>query len=264
MVLNQGIKPMRSKLWLLITCLLALLVLPATAQTTTFSDIIFARDVTLQTNQPMTPLTRFPDTVVVVVALMDITGLQEGAIVTSQWLHGDTEESISTYIHNSPVKDFRLWTNLSNPLGITPGTWTLRILLNGELAREGTFEVTTDPFIFPLQFGTTCGNFTGELFGHRGQFEAGTQNIYAQVRYTNFPPGTPIQGVWVFNGEVVEGAGLPIQTAFSGTGQRCFRVGDRRGLAGGIYELRLQTPDGVLGAGSIPVLEAEADSGDGG
>jgi len=244
---------MRCKVLFVIACLLALGVLPTTAQTTTFSDIIFARDITLQSNEPITPLTRFPNTVPVIVAIMDVTGLQEGAIVTSQWMHDGEQASVSTYIHNSPVTDFRLWTNIANPIGLKPGSWTLEVMLNGELAKTGSFEVTTDPFIFPILFGTTCGNFTGELLGHTEQYEPGTQNIYAQVRYTNFPPGTAVEGVWVHNGKVVEGAGLPIQTRLSLSGQRCFRVGDRRGLADGTYEFWVKTTDKVLATGSVQV-----------
>jgi hypothetical protein len=244
---------MRKKTLLFIIGLIFLLVIPAQAQDVTFGEIIFARDISLQGNEPITVLTRFPNTVPVIVAIVDIQGLQQGATVSSQWLLNGTQQTASAYTHNSTERNFRLWTNLANPNGMSVGTWTLRMLLNGAVVQTGTFEVTDAPFVFPIQFGAVCGNFSGEMYGHTSNYENGTQNIYAQVRYTNFPQGTEIEGVWSHNGEVLQGAGLPIVTTLTGGGQRCFRVGDPRGLASGEYTFAIRNAGNTLASSDVTV-----------
>lgn len=264
---------MRRFIFFLLIALLALPIIPIQAQDgqsgeTLFSDIIFARDITLQTNEAIMPLTRFPTTQSVVVAIMDIEGLAKGATVTSQWLLNGEQQTASAYTHDSDTPNFRLWTNLANPSGIAPGTWRLRVLLNGEIAASGEFEVTEGPFVFPIRFGTSCGNFSGELFGHTEIYNSGATNIYAQVRYVNFPSNTQIQGVWQYEREDLEGAGLPIQTQLTGTGQRCFRIGDTRGLASGLYTLALRNGGNTLTSADVtiaaPIIEPEPDMNDSG
>ena len=244
---------MRSRILLFMFGLICLLVIPLQAQDVKFGEIIFARDSTLQGNDPIMPLTRFPNTSPVVVAFIEIQGLPQGATVATQWLLNGVQQTASTYTHDSSDPNLRLRTHLATPSGIPVGTWTLRVLLNGELVQTGTFEVTDAPYIFPIQFGTICGQFTNELFGHTTHYEHGTQNIFAQVRYTNFPEGTQVEGVWSHDGQVLEGVGLPIETSLTGSGQRCFRVGDPRGLASGEYTFAIRNSGNTLASADVTV-----------
>jgi hypothetical protein len=244
----------------IIASILVLLMIPTQAQNdVVIADIIFARDISLQTNEPIMPLIVFPTTAPVVIAVLDIQGLRQGSSITSQWVRDGEQQTASVYTHNSDIPDFRMWTNLSAPRGIEPGTWTLRVLLDGTVVKTGTFIVTDEPYIFPIFFGTLCGNFSGELFGHTNSFDPGTQHIFAQIRYTNFPAGTEIEGVWGYNGTILEGQNLPIRTTLTGSGQRCFRVGDPRGLASGEYSFDIRLGGTVLSRSSAVIGVAEPD-----
>ena len=260
---------MRAKSLLMLMGLLVLLVLPIQAQDTptptsetTFGEIIFALDVNLQSVEPLTPLNRFPAGIAVVVALVDITGLQTGATVTTQWLLNGTLETALSYTHESNQPDFRMWTPLINTNGIGAGNWTMRLLLNGNLVKSGDFEVTDAPFIYPLRFGTACGRFTNQLYGEVSEYEAGTQHLYAQIRFANFPQSTPIAGVWAHDGAIIEAENLPIETTLTGSGYRCFNIGDPRGLASGEYRLSIVNGNNTLTSASIiiGVPEPEFDT----
>ncbi|MDQ7035061.1 MAG: hypothetical protein Q9P01_09550 [Anaerolineae bacterium] len=218
---------MRTKFLLLLIGLL-LLVIPSQAQETTFGDVIFALDISLQGTEPITPLSVFPNGLPVIVALVDIENLDVGTTITVQWLLNGNLETAFAYTHESTQTSFRLWTPLINVNGIASGSWTVRILLNGDLVQTGAFEITAAPFVFPIQFGTACGRFTNELYGDTTEYEAGAQSIYALIRYANFPQSTPIAGVWSHNGDILEGEGLPVETTLTGNGQRCFHIGDAR------------------------------------
>ena len=258
---------MRAKSLLIVLGLLLLLMLPTQAQDTpspetTFGEIVFALDVNLKTVEPLTPLTRFPSGISVIVALVDITGLPTGATVTTQWLLNGTLETALSYTHETNQPDFRMWTPLINTNGIGAGNWTMRLLLNGNLAKSADFEVTDAPFIYPIRFGTACGRFTNQLYGEVTEYEAGTQNLYAQIRFTNFPQSTPIAGVWARDGAIIEGEGLPIETTITGSGYRCFNIGDPRGLESGEYRLSVVNGNNTLTSASviIGVPEPEFDT----
>lgn len=253
---------MRTKFLLLLIGLL-LLVIPSQAQEEAiFGDLIFALDISLQGTEPITPLTIFPHGLPVIVALVDIENLEVGATITAQWLLNGNLETAFAYTHENTQTGFRLWTPLINVNGIAAGSWTVRILLNGDLVQTGSFEVTAAPFVFPIQFGTTCGRFTNELYGDTTEYEPGTQSIYAHIRYANFPQSTPIAGVWSHNGAILEGDGLPVETTLTGNGQRCFHIGDARGLAGGEYSLTIVNGTNTLTTATVMIIlpEPEFDS----
>jgi hypothetical protein len=182
--------------------------------------------------------------------------------VTTQWLLNGNLETALSYTHETNLLDFRMWTPLINTNGIDAGNWTVRILLNGNLAKTGSFEVTDAPFIFPIRFGTACGRFTNQLYGDVSEYDAETQHIYAQIRYTNFPQSTPVAGVWAHDGAIIEGEGLPIETTLTGNGQRCFNIGDSRGLSSGEYRLSIVNGTNTLISATtrIGVPEPEFDT----
>jgi len=242
--------------WLVLFLLVfGLLIAPASGQDTValFGDVIFALDVTLDSNEPIFPLDVFPFNIPVIVGFVDVENLPRGAIITTRWLLADEEKISSEYVHQVDEPDFRLWTPLSGPNGIEPGIWTLRFQYLGEVVAEKTVEVTTAPFVFPIRFGTACGTFTGEMLDYAEKYEGGVSHIFAQIRYANFPQRTPLEGVWFFDGEELEGPGLPTETTFTANGQRCLRIGGNQALPAGTYELQLREEGLVIQSAVIEI-----------
>lgn len=228
------------RVFFLIVSLFAL-ALPLQAQDVDVDDIIFARDTTFGDVVPIQADTVFPDTLNIVYAIIEGTGLEEGDSFDIVWRFEGDELDTLTYDSIDTTDEFRVWTSWSDPNGLEAGDWSVEIVYDGDVIASEEFEVTSDEYVFPIRFAEDCARETAILISEATAFDD-INYIYAYIEYANFNNET-IKILWSIDDEVFD---FDIEIEFDEEGWEC------------VY---LQNGDDPLPAGDYSVI-VESEDGD--
>lgn len=219
---------------------LFVLALPLQAQDVDIDDIIFARDATFGDVLPIQEDTVFPDTLTVVYAIIEGSGLEEGDEFDIVWSFEGDELDTLTYENTDGDDEFRVWTNWSDPDGLEDGDWAVEIYYDGDLIADGEFEVTSDEYVFPVRFAEDCSREAGILINEGLEFEDITF-IYAYIEYANFNSET-ISVLWTIDEEVYD---FDIDIEFDDEGWECvFLQNGDDPMPSGDYTVIIESEDG--------------------
>lgn len=223
---------------------LLLFAAPVFAQDADVDDIVFARDIQLNTIAPIQASDVFPETQTVVYAIVYMEDFPEGDEVEFIWYRdGDLQDSL-VLANNSDDDSPVLWSSWSNPDGIEEGEWSLEIYYDDEIIGEGEFEITDDDYVYPIIFAEGCGRSTGQLFGVNTVFEDATF-LYAYVEYANFS-SEDVEIVWQLDGDDLDMNEIIVEFDFDDDRDDnwyCFWIQNPDGLPEGDYSLRLLDDD---------------------
>lgn len=219
---------------------LLLFAAPAFAQDTDVDDIIFARDIQLNTIDPVQPSDLFPTTQTIIYAIVLMEDFEPGDEVEFVWyLDGDRLDSV-TLTNNIDEDDPRLWSSWGNPEGIEEGDWMLEVIFDDEVIGDAEFEITDDEYIYPILFAEGCARSTGVLFGENTSFED-INYLYAYVEFANFS-SDDVEIVWLFDGEELDLNSVVVE--FDDENWYCFWIQNPGGLVEGEYSLLILDDDG--------------------
>ncbi|MGB7338528.1 MAG: DUF2914 domain-containing protein [Phototrophicaceae bacterium] len=195
---------------------LLIVIIPAQAQDVEIDSILFARDVSYGDVTPIQADTVFPNTLTVLYAIISGDGLEDGDEIEIVWNYeGDEIDSIE-FTNDTGDEEFSIWSNWINEDGMTVGAWSVEIVYDGDVIGEAEFEVTDDPYIFPIRFAQDCGRATNTLINENTQFED-TPYIYALIEWANFDDAE-IGILWTIDGEVFD---FDITLEVDGEGTEC-------------------------------------------
>jgi hypothetical protein len=107
----------------------------------TIGEIVFARDVT-EDNEPIDAGTRFEHGITIIYGIFEYSGLEEGMEISYFWEVGGKEFFTLTkdWEGNSSGTNWAS-TSYTDNSSLDAGNWILRIYIDGELMRYGTFVI---------------------------------------------------------------------------------------------------------------------------
>ncbi|MBI5930768.1 MAG: hypothetical protein HY862_15770 [Chloroflexi bacterium] len=162
-----------------------------------FSNLRFA------TSGNGTAATNFPNGTKAVFAIWDYANMPNAAQVRRIWTRdgvavADRTElwDFSKYGTSGTVRDVSLFDNV---VGLTPGTYQVRLLVVGQTGVEvnGTFTVagsTTTPAFSNLTFSGTANGAT------QLDYPANAKQVFARWNYANVPNSSQLLVEWLLNG----------------------------------------------------------------
>ncbi|MEO1166006.1 MAG: hypothetical protein AAFV98_19640 [Chloroflexota bacterium] len=220
---------------LLVTFVLLLFAVPAFAQDTDVDDIIFARDIQLNTVEPIQAADVFPTTETRVYAIIDMEDFEIGDEVEIVWYLDDERLDSVFLTNNMDSEDPRIWSSWGAPDGIEEGDWMIEVIYDDDVIGDAEFEVTDDDYVYPIIFAEGCGRSTGILYGQGSEFED-IEYLYAYVEFANFS-SDDIEVVWQYDGDDIDMNEIVVE--FDDSDWYCFWIQNPDGLVEGDYSMRL-------------------------
>lgn len=209
--------------------------------------------------KPVDPMTRFPEGITKVYEVLTYEGILKG----SQWrweryLDGKLQPDLSGTgwdLSDAGVT----WLAVSNPAGIIPGEYELRLFVADKLVQKGAYVVekraANTPYFGPIQFAE--GIKDGQpVNAHKplDNFKVGTKEVYAFSTGGNIPKGTKWRTEWWMNGALGDWGKNPDSTWDPEKSPLISsRLFNEKGLFPGTYGFKIYIEGKVVQLGSLIV-----------
>lgn len=227
----------------------------------TFGVITFAPGVmgASPNYKPMDAMSRFPEGVTKVYAVMPYEGVLKG----EQWryeryLDGKLQEKLGGAGWNLSGPG-TTWVNIWNGDGITSGEWELRLYIADQVVQKGMFTIEKSksgaPTIGILRFAEGIQD-NKPLNPHQpiDNFKAGTTQVYAFFDASNMTKQTKWQSVWYRDEKQIENTGETKTWAGNPSEKDWWvRLYNDKGLTAGTYELKLYLEDKLVQLGTFVI-----------
>lgn len=173
-----------------------------------FGPMIFAAGVTAD-KKPIEAGVRFPQGVTLIYAIYPYSGMVKNMPWRDEWyLNGQLQEHLTSNSVWSGDEQGTDYVGVSEPAGLEPGQWQVRLYIADKLVQQGNFTVEKRelgvPFFGPLRFAEDVNNGK-PVRPHQPDesFVSGIRSVYAFFDAGNMTQGLKYKVEWYRDGALL-------------------------------------------------------------
>jgi hypothetical protein len=223
----------------------------------TFGPITFALNITSD-HKLIEPGSRFSQGIAHLVAMFTAAGMPRGAAWRTQWyLNGRLQEKL-TGNYQWQVANNLDWIVLTDPAGIEPGQWELRLFIGERQVQSATFTVEKRavgvPFVDVFRFAENVDADNKPVRPHQPSesFAKGVTQVYAFFDAGNFSKGMKYRVEWHRNGELIITKD-DVWSSGANASDTWRKIYDDTGLESGIYVLKFYIESKLAQTGTFEI-----------